>query len=260
MSTPHRSRATRARTGRRMPVCHHAPPFGDVLDVARHQLPRGVELLEDRADRAFGKHAERRREHLEVEAAVHELRVQQRGDRREQLPRAPLVREIHRRQCRRAQRLAEQAAAGEEEAQERRDAVRGIRRALPDAVVPAHDVEQRPQLAHRGVLRGDALVRVRRVREIVERDRVGRESCVALLHRRFEQLLHAAEFLCGRLAAHRGLRAHHLDPEHRVRQQRHDVRAERQTCRGVRGSRPSCSSRCGRRPCAAPTSGCSRRA
>ena len=125
---PHEQRAEVRRV-------HFALPARGVLDLQRHQPARRLELLENRADRAFGEHAERGAEHLEVEPAVHEPGIQQVRDDREQLVRIALVREIDGRQRAGLERLAEQAAAGQEEAKKRLRAVRSVRRALPDAIV-----------------------------------------------------------------------------------------------------------------------------
>ena len=131
-------------------------------------------------------------------------------------------------QCRGPERAAVQATAGEQETQHRADPVLDVRRALPDAVVVADHAQQPLQFAARGVLGRDAPVGVRRVGQVVERDRVRRETCVSLPQRLLEHFAHAREFRGRGFAADRRRGAHHLDAQHRVRHQRDDVGTQRQ--------------------------------
>ena len=56
---------------------------------------------------------------------------------------------------------------------------------------------------------------------------VGAEAHIALLHGGLKELLHLAELIFSGLAAHARLKAHHFYPEHRVRYEGSNVRAQR---------------------------------
>ena len=62
---------------------------------------------------------------------------------------------------------------------------------------------------------------------------VGAEAHVTLLHGSFQQLLHFAELSLGRLAAHAGLKAHHLHAQHGVGHKGGDVGTQRHAVKVV---------------------------
>ena len=200
---------------------------GLVIEIERHQGARGRHLLHDRIGDAVGPDREGRRQGLQVHIALQQARVDQSGHIEQGTTAALIGGEFHRGEGRHPERLAVQPGAGEQAAAQGFQRTVGHGRELPDPIGLAQYRGQCLQFGEVSRLGRNAAIAVRVVGEVMKRQPVGGESHVALIHGILEKRLHPREFRRAWLAAYRVLEPHHLHAQHRVRDQRHHVRAER---------------------------------
>ena len=198
-----------------------------VVEVRLVELAQLRDLLRERIDGAVPPHSEGCCECLEAEVATHELRVQHARQEHRELGEAGVGGDVHRRDRGGLERAAPEPRAGQREVAQHLQRVVLGRCCLPDATMRAHDVGQALELAEATPLRGNLGTAVRIVGEIVEGQRVGREADVALLHGGVEQGLHLRQLVVRGQARDALLQTHDLGAQHRMRDHRHDIDAQR---------------------------------
>ena len=158
-----------------------------------------------------------------MEAALQQTTVHQPCQQPRQRQDLAAAVDVHRGDHGGLQRLAKQPTRGQQEAaQHGQGAVLG-RSGLPHRIAPAQHLGERTQLGIFGVLGGNHLVGVRLIGQIVKGQRIGGKTGIAQVQRLFQQLAHPRQLLGGGIAANAVGKAHDLDPQHRMGEQRHHV-------------------------------------